>query len=92
MDEDPRLRVEEPINVLQAPVGGFRIEEEGDGDKAGADDRPDDPEPPLQVRDPARRDLRDHVVANPVRGHGEARAFGSHLERVDFCGVQPWNP
>jgi len=46
MNKDSWLRVEEPINILQASVRRLRIEEKCDRNKTGADDRPNDPEPP----------------------------------------------
>lgn len=89
MDKDPRPPLKEAINVLQAAIRRLGIEEIRNRHEARTQHGPDDPEPPAQIRNARRRDLRNHVVADPVRGHGERGALGAHLQRVDFRRVQP---
>lgn len=33
--------------------------------------------------------MRDHVVHDPVGGHGDRGAFGAEGEVVDFGGIEP---
>lgn len=89
-DEDTWLSLKEPVDILKTAIGRFRIEKVDNGHKGSADDRPDDPELPAQVRDANGRHLRDHVLHDPVGGHGNGSTQGAVIERVDLRGIDPW--
>lgn len=86
-NNNTRLRLKEPINILQSPVRRLRIEQVGNRDETEADTSPDDPEFPTKIRDSGRRHLNDHVVHYPVCGHCERGALCTHLEGVNFGGI-----
>lgn len=62
MDKDPRLRLKEPVDILQTPVCCLGIEKVRDRDEREAYHGPDDPEAPFEVRDAGRCNFGDHVV------------------------------
>jgi len=68
--ENARMVGEEPVDIFKRPICGFRVEEIRRGNKRGADDGPDNPKLVSQVLNSRRRNLGNHVVANPVCCHG----------------------
>lgn len=88
MNQDPRLRLEEAINVLERPIRSLRVQEVRDRDEREANDSPDDPKLVPEVLDTGQCGLYDGVVADPVRRHGERSTLGAHFEGVDFCARQ----
>lgn len=96
VNKNPRLRLEEPINILKTPVRSLGIEEICDGDEGEAYHSPDDPEAPFEVRDARGRDFGDHVVhLSKWRLVGayfeQARAGGERLT-IQFVAIAKLAP
>ena len=90
-DKDGLVVAEGSVDVFEGPVGGFRVEEVGNGDEGEVEHRPDDVELPVNALDADGRDFHHHEVDNPIRRCAQRRTFGSHRERVDLGGIKPRN-
>lgn len=87
--EDVPVLFEVPIDILERAVRRLGIEQVGRGDETGTDDGPDDPEAVAEVRDSRRCNLGDHVVHDPVGGHGEGGPLGPKADVVDLGRIEP---
>lgn len=67
VNQNTRLRLEEPIDILQCSVCSLRVQEVCDRYETKTDNRPDNPELVPEILNSWKRCLHYCIIANPVR-------------------------